>query len=53
MNGQMMSFENYNKYVSSMEKPLMPSSLPHKKINFSILVKYAQEHNINIASLSV
>lgn len=53
MNGQMMSFENYNKYLSTMEAPIMPSSLPKIKINFATLVKYAKEHNIDIASLSV
>ena len=52
MNGQMMNFEKYNEYISSMEMPLMPSLLPKRKINFSILVRYAKEHNINIASLS-
>ena len=53
MNGQMMNFENYNKYLLTMEAPIMPSSLPKRKINFSNLVKYAKEHNIDIASLSL
>ena len=35
-----------------METPLLPSSLPKRKINFSVLVRYAKEHNINIGSLS-
>ena len=52
MNGQMMNFENYNKYLATMEAPIMPSSLPKSKIRFSDLVKYAKEHNIDIASLS-
>ena len=53
MNGQMMSFDNYNKYLSTMEAPIMPSSLPKRKINFATLVKYAKEHNIDISSLSI
>ena len=36
-----------------MEVPIMPSALPKRKINFSALVKYAKEHNIDIASLSL
>ena len=53
MNGQTMNFDNYYKYLSTMEAPIMPSALPKRKINFSNLVKYAKDHNIDIASLSV
>lgn len=52
MSGQTMNFDDYFKYLATMETPLLPSSLPKRKINFSVLVRYAKEHNINIGSLS-
>ena len=52
MNGQTMNFDNYYKYLSTMEAPIMPSALPKRKINFSNLVKYAKEQNIDLGSLS-
>ena len=53
MNGQTMNFDNYYKYLSTMEAPIMPSALPKRKINFSNLVKYAKEQNIDLGSLSL
>lgn len=53
MNGQTMCFEKYEQYLETMEMPIMPSSLPKRKINFTILVKYAKENKIDIASLSL
>ena len=53
MNGQTMNFDNYYKYLSTMEAPIMPSTLPKRKINFSNLVKYAKEQNIDLGSLSL
>lgn len=46
---------NYSKYLEqlkNMSGPIMPSELPHIKIDFKAISKYAKENGICIAELS-
>ena len=48
MNGQTMNFDNYYKYLSTMEAPIMPSALPKRKINFSNLRIVPEESSLKL-----
>lgn len=52
MSGQMKNYKMYYAYIKKMPAPIMPSQLPHEKINFRAIANYAKINGINVAKLS-
>lgn len=52
MNGQMMNYSRYYDYIKTMPEPIMPSELPKRKLNLSVIAKYARENDICFSKMS-
>ena len=52
MNGQMMNFSRYWEYLKTMEPPMRSSELPKRKMNLSVIAKYAREHGICFSDMT-
>ena len=52
MNGQMMNFSRYWEYLKTMEPPMRSSELPKKKMNLSVIAKYARENGICFSDMT-
>lgn len=51
MSGLRMNYKKYHKYLENMSEPIMPSKLPHVKINFRAIAQYAKDNGICVADL--
>ena len=46
------NYKSYIEYIREMPEPIASSQLPKGKLNFGVISKYANTHNICVASLS-
>ena len=52
MNKQIMNFSVYREYLKTMEPPMRSSELPRRKMNLSVIAKYAKEHSICFSDMT-
>ena len=52
MNGQRMNYSKYYSYIKNMPDPIMPSELPKRKLNLSLIAKYVKENDICFADMT-